>query len=300
MQRRLAPFEIRRKILGYAFLVPIAAMLGIFMFYPIIESVIKSFTNWSGMTDTYEFIGWKNYVRIFTDMPEYWQAMWVNVRYALIATTIQTALGFFLAVMVINLTLKWQTFFKVALDLPVIIPAAAISVMWRYIYTPDFGLLNQLLRALGLSNLTHAWTAEQQTALGSVIVTNTWRYAGFTMVLYYVSMLDIPKEMLESAYVDGAGRWAQIRYFYFPLTRGATEVNFILSITGCLRAFDIFYLLTAGGPGTHTKVVSMWIMETAFQSYKFGRALAMSIVLFLIVVLTMIVFRAVLTPREKD
>lgn len=299
MQQRTMSFETRRRILGYAFLVPFLAMLIIFMFYPIVESVVKSFTNWSGMTDNYEFIGWKNYVRIFTNMPEYWRAMQVNVKYAIIATTVQTALGFFLSVMIINLTRRWQNFFKVALYLPVIIPAAAIAVMWRYIYTPDYGLLNQLLRAVGLSQLTHAWTADQSTALGAVIVTNTWRYAGFTMVLYYVSMLDISKEMLESAKVDGAGRWAQIRYFYFPLTRGATEINFILSITGCLRAFDIFYLLTAGGPGTHTKVVSMWIMETAFQSFKFGRALAMSIVLFLIVVITMVVFRAILTPKEE-
>lgn len=293
-------FDTRRKLLGYVFLVPIVIMLGIFMFYPIVISMVRSLTNWSGMTGEYDYIGLKNYIRIFTDMPEYWRAMKVNVQYALIATTVQTVLGFFLAVMVINLRPRWQTFYKVALYLPVIIPAAAISVMWRYIYTPDYGLLNQLLRAVGLEELCRAWTADKATALGSVIVTNTWRYAGFTMVLYYVAMLDIPQEMMESAKVDGANRWNMIRYFYFPLTRGATEINFILSITGCLRAFDIFYLLTAGGPGTHTKVVSMWIMETAFQSYKFGRALAMSIVLFLIVVLTMLIFRFILAPREKE
>ena len=93
------------------------------------------------------------------------------------------------------------------------------------------------------------------------------------MVLYYVAMLDIPKDVLESAQIDGANRWHLIRYFY---------------------------LLTSGGPGTSTKVVSMWIMETAFQSYKYGRALAMSIVLFVIVVFTMVIFRLILTPREKE
>jgi len=295
---RIASFNRNRKLLGYVFLVPFLVMLVMFMFYPIVESVVKSFTNWSGMTDEYEFIGLKNYIRVFTEMPEYWKSMQLNVKYAIIATTIQTALGFLLAVTVINLTRRWQDFFKVTIYMPVILPAAAIAVMWRYIYTPDYGLLNQLLRAVGLSGLTHVWTGEQATALGAVIATNTWRYVGFTMVLYYVSMLDIPKEMLESATVDGANRWAQIRYFYFPLTRGTTEINFILSITGCLRAFDIFYLLTGGGPGTHTKVVSMWILETAFQSFKFGRALAMSIVLFLIVTVTMVISRIVLSPKE--
>lgn len=293
-------YEAKQKTLGYVFLLPIVTLLGVFMFYPMVNSVIMSLTNWSGMSTEYEFVGLKNYIRIFTDMPEYWKALGVNAQFALISTVIQTVLGFLLAVVVINLTPGWQNFYKISLYLPVIIPAAAISVMWRYIYTPDYGLINQFLRAIGLESLCRAWTADADTAMGAVIFTNTWRYVGFTMVLYYVAMLDIPKEMLESSLIDGANRWHQIRYFYFPLTRGATEINFILSITGGLRAFDMFYLLTSGGPGTATKVVSMWILETAFTSYKFGRALAMSIVLFLIVFVTMVVFRWILAPKDKD
>ena len=300
MQRKPLKLETQRKILGYFFLLPIVVMLTVFMFYPIVKSVVMSFTNWSGMTDDWEWVGLNNYIRIFTNMPEYWRAMKVNVIYALIATAVQLTLGFLLAVLVINMRPRWQSFYKIALYLPVIIPAAAISVMWRYIYTPEYGLINQFLRAIGLEELCRAWTADPDTALGAVIVTNTWRYAGFTMVLYYVAMLDIPKDVLESAQIDGANRWHLIRYFYLPLTRGTTEINLILTITGCLRAFDIFYLLTSGGPGTSTKVVSMWIMETAFQSYKYGRALAISIVLFVIVVFTMVIFRLILTPREKE
>lgn len=300
MQRKPMKLETQRKILGYFFLIPIVVLLVVFMFYPIVKSAVMSFTNWSGLSDDWKWVGFNNYIRIFTDMPEYWRAMKVNVIYAIIATAVQLTLGFIMAVMVINMKPRWQNFYKVALYLPVIIPAAAVSVMWRYIYTPEYGLINQFLRAVGLESLCRAWTADPSTALGAVIVTNTWRYAGFTMVLYYVAMLDIPKDVLESAQIDGANRWHLIRYFYLPLTRGTTEVNLILTITGCLRAFDIFYLLTAGGPGTSTKVVSMWIMETAFQSYKYGRALAMSIVLFLVVVFTMLLFRFILAPRDKE
>lgn len=300
MQRKPMKLETQRKILGYFFLIPIVVLLVVFMFYPIVKSAVMSFTNWSGLSDDWKWVGFNNYIRIFTDMPEYWRAMKVNVIYAIIATAVQLTLGFIMAVMVINMKPRWQNFYKVALYLPVIIPAAAVSVMWRYIYTPEYGLINQFLRAVGLESLCRAWTANPSTALGAVIVTNTWRYAGFTMVLYYVAMLDIPKDVLESAQIDGANRWHLIRYFYLPLTRGTTEVNLILTITGCLRAFDIFYLLTAGGPGTSTKVVSMWIMETAFQSYKYGRALAMSIVLFLVVVFTMLLFRFILAPRDKE
>ena len=289
----------RRKILGYFFLLPVAAFLSILMFYPIINSIILSFTNWSGFTE-YRFIGFRNYERLFKETPEYWRAMWVNVRFAVISTTIQTILGFFLAVMVINLTKRWQDFFKVSLYLPVIFPAAVVSIMWRFIYTPDFGLLNQFLRAVGLESLTRAWLGEPRLALGALIATNTWRYVGFTMVLYYVSMLNISGDIIESSMVDGCSYWGRIRYFYFPLTRGATEINFILSITGGLRAFDMFYLLTRGGPGNATRVVTMEIRDTAFSFFRFGRALSMSVILFIVVVITMLISRAILSPRDDD
>lgn len=289
----------KRKLLGYAFLLPAVTLLAVFVVYPIINSIVMSFTNWSGFSKDYDFIGLRNYERLFSETPEYWKAMWVNIRFAFISTTLQTVLGFVLAVIVINLSKGWQNFYKISLYLPVVLPAAVVSVLWRFIYTPDYGLLNQLLRAVGLSSWTRAWIGDPKYALGAVIVANTWRYVGFTMVLYYVSMLDISSEVIESSMMDGCSYLQRIRYFYFPLTRGTTEINFVLSLTGGLRAFDMFYLLTKGGPGTSTKVVGMLIIDTAFSNYKFGRALTMSVVLFAIVVVAMLITRKLLAPREE-
>ena len=293
--------ELKRKILGYFFLIPAVTLLTIFMFYPIINSIVMSLTSWSGLSNQYKFINIENYKNLFKttlDQSQYWKAMWVNIRFAFISTTLQTILGFFLAVLVINMTKGWQNFYKVALYLPVILPAAVVSVLWRIIYTPDYGMINQLLRAIGLDSITRAWVADPQTALAAVIVANTWRYVGFTMVLYYVSMLNISSEIIESSMIDGCTLSKRIRYFYFPLTRGATELNFVLSITGGLRAFDMFYLLTNGGPGTTTRVVGMLIYNTAFVNFRFGMALAMSVLLFAVVVVVMLLSRAVLAPRE--
>jgi len=224
----------------------------------------------------------------------------VNVRFAVISTVIQTVLGFFLAVLVINLGRRLQNFYKVALYMPVIMPAAVVAVLFKVIYAPEYGLLNQFLRTIGLSNLAMGWIGDIRTALGSVIAANTWRYVGFTMVLYFVSMLNISQEMIESSMVDGCSAAGRIRYFYFPLTRGATEINFVLSLTGGLRAFDIFYLLTFGGPGAATKVVGMLIRETGFVNYRFGMALTMSVLLFLIVVIAMVITRWILAPRDDS
>ena len=291
----------RRKILGYFFLLPIALFLSVFMLYPIVNSIIMSLTNWSGISNRFRFIGIENFRNLFTatlDQSRYWRAMWVNVRFAFISTAIQTFLGFILAVIVINLSKGWQNFYKVALYLPVIMPAAVVAVLWRFIYTPDFGMINQFLRIIGLDSLTRAWIADPQTALASVILTNTWRYVGFTTVLYYVSMLNIGNDIIESSMMDGCNILHRICHFYFPLTRGATEINIVLSVTGGLSAFDIFFLLTRGGPGTTTNVVGMLIYDTAFVNFRFGMGLAMSVVLFLIVIGVMLILRAVLAPRE--
>ena len=299
----------QRKILGYVFLVPILTLLSVFMFYPILNSMIMSLTSWSGLTrETWysvlqsSFVGFENYRNLLTvdtlDRFEFWRGMWVSVRFAFISTVIQTILGFFLAVFVINLSKGWQNFYKVSLYLPVILPSAVIAILWRFIYTPDFGMLNQFLRAVGLGSLTRAWIASPTFALPAVILTNTWRYVGFTTVLYYVAMLNIPADMIESSMIDGCTHLQRVRYFYFPLTRGATEINFVLSITGGLRAFDMFYLLTRGGPGTATRVVGMKIFDTAFINFRFGPALAMSVILFLVVVIVLLITRFVLAPRD--
>jgi raffinose/stachyose/melibiose transport system permease protein len=290
---------IKRKILGYFFLAPALLFLSVFNFYPIVNSIIMSFTNWTGFTHTFKWIGADNYAYVIEKMPEYWKAMQVNIRFAVYSTGIQTILGFFLAVLIINLGRRWQDFYKVTIYLPVILPAAVVALMWRMFLTPDYGLVNQLLRGVGLPNWAQAWTGDPKYAMGSLIAANVWRYVGFTTVLYYVAMLDIGKEMIESSMVDGCSYLQRIRYFYLPLTRGATEVNVVLSLTGGLRVFDMAYMMTHGGPGTATKTVGMYIIEVGFRNYRFGRALAMSIILFAIVTVAMLITRVVLMPREE-
>jgi raffinose/stachyose/melibiose transport system permease protein len=290
--------ERRRKRLGYVFLLPSFVILGAFLFYPVVNSVVMSLTDWTGFGNGFAWVGFDNYVRIFTDMPAFWASLLVNLKFALISTTVQTILGFLLAFVVYQLTKRWQKFYQVALYVPVILPAAGVAVMWVFIYDPNFGLLNQLLHVLGLDSLARGWLGEPSTALGSVIVTNTWRYVGFTMILYYIAMLDIPKEVLESSTIDGAGKLKQMRYFFLPLTWGTTEINFMLSLIGGMKSFDLFYLMTGGGPGTSTQVVGMLIYREAFQNFRFSSALTMSVILFLVILIITVISRTFLKPKE--
>ena len=296
---KISKLEKKKKIAGYFFLIPSFFFLGAFLLYPLAKSIIMSFTDWNGFSPEYKWVGIENYLRLFTATPAYWSSIKINLTFALISTLIQTILGFFLAFAVYHMSSRWQNFYKVSLYIPVILPASVIAVMWRFMLSPDTGLVNTILRLVGLDFLCHAWVGENATALGTIIMVNTWQYVGFTMVLYYIAMQNSPLEVLESAEMDGAGKWLKFRYFFLPMTAGTTETNVILSITGGMKSFGLFYMLTGGGPGTATRVVSMLIYSTAFVDYKFYKALTMSTVLFLII-LVLVLFSRWVGARHSD
>lgn len=283
-------YRQKRKMAGYLFLIPSFIFLATFLLYPFVKSIIMSLTDWNGFNPSYRFVGFKNYEDLMKN-EGYWNSIGVNLIFAVASTVIQTVLGFLLAYAVYNMSRRWQTFYKVSLYIPVILPASVIAVMWRFMLNYDTGMVNTVLRALGLSHLCHAWVGENATALGTIIAVNTWQYIGFTMVLFYIAMQNIPQDVLESAEIDGSNKLHKLRYFFLPMTAGTTETNVILSITGGMKSFALFYMLTGGGPGNATRVVSMLIYQTAFADYKFFRALTMATVLFVIILILALISR---------
>ena len=228
--------------MGYVFLIPGFVFLGCFLVFPFFKSLVRSFTDWNAFSPDFSFVGLKNYIELFHN-DEYWAAIKVNLVFAVVSTLIQTTLGFLLAFAVYYMTPKWQQFYKVALYIPVVLPASVVAVMWKFMLNKDIGLVNTLLRLVGLDNLTHAWIGEKSTALGTVIAVNTWQYIGFTMVLFYIAMMNISKDVLESAAVDGATKKDLFFNFFLPLTAGTTETNVILSISGAVSTPPIQQIL---------------------------------------------------------
>ena len=154
--------------MGYVFLIPGFVFLGCFLVFPFFKSLVRSFTDWNAFSPDFSFVGLKNYIELFHN-DEYWAAIKVNLVFAVVSTLIQTTLGFLLAFAVYYMTPKWQQFYKVALYIPVVLPASVVAVMWKFMLNKDIGLVNTLLRLVGLDNLTHAWIGEKSTALGTVI-----------------------------------------------------------------------------------------------------------------------------------
>ena len=270
-------------IVGWLLMIPTIIGISLFIIYPVIFSLIMSFTNWKFVFINVSFIGGDNYVWLFSESGrQFWISVWTSIKFTFISTAIQTVLGFFLAYVLYNMKPKAQAVYKVLIYIPVLLPAAVVSVMWTFIFEPNVGLIDVLLTNLGFKNLP-LWVADENIALGSVIFVNTWQYLGVTTIIYFIAMNAISRDVIEGATIDGAGKWLIHWRFILPLSWSSTSVNLLLSIMGGLKSFDLFYLFTNGTGDHGLYVVGLYIWRTAYRFKTFCRAVTMSIVLSVII-----------------
>ncbi len=270
-------------IVGWLLMIPTIIGISLFIIYPVIFSLIMSFTNWKFVFINVSFIGGDNYVWLFSESGrQFWISVWTSIKFTFISTAIQTVLGFFLAYVLYNMKPKAQAVYKVLIYIPVLLPAAVVSVMWTFIFEPNVGLIDVLLTNLGFKNLP-LWVADENIALGSVIFVNTWQYLGVTTIIYFIAMNAISRNVIEGATIDGAGKWLILWRFILPLSWSSTSVNLLLSIMGGLKSFDLFYLFTNGTGDHGLYVVGLYIWRTAYRFKTFCRAVTMSIVLSVII-----------------
>lgn len=275
-------FQEERNFWGWIFALPAILSLLLFVAYPIVFSVILSFTDQrSAANIQLDFKGLQNYVYLFTNARTlYWPSMLNSFLFSVISTVIQTVLGFFLAYVLYNMGKRSQAIYRVLLYIPVVLPSAVVAIMWKFIYQHDNGLIDVILTQwFGLENLP-VWTVTPGWAMAAVILTNTWRNLGITLILYFVAMNAVPRDCLEGAKIDGANKLHILWYFILPLTFATTKVNLVMSFVGGMKSFDLFFLLTEGLGNTN--VVGMIIFNTMYRQQNMSLTVTMSIVLSLI------------------
>ncbi|MCO4849407.1 carbohydrate ABC transporter permease [Bacillus vallismortis] len=271
----------QNKTIPYLFLVPALVFL-LFVYIPIVENVFLSLFQWSSFSPEKTFIGLKNYVDLFHD-PVFYQALANNVLYAVISIVCQVFGGLILAaVLEDKLVRKWSPFFRTVFFLPVVISMTVIALLFDFIYNPETGLLNQLLQAVGLDQLTRAWLGEDSTAMLSVIFVSQWQSVGYIAMLYIVSIQKIPDELYEAARLDGAGKIQQFFHITVPQTKEMSFVAVVMTLTGAFTVFNEPYILTGGGPGNASEVLSTFLYKSAFTKDMMGYASAIATVVLLI------------------
>jgi raffinose/stachyose/melibiose transport system permease protein len=256
--------------LGPPLLLYLAAVL-----YPIYRSLELSLFDWDGISPM-EFIGIDNYTRMLGD--EVFFTSFVNsLVYLGINLLFQVGLALLLANLLLYVT-RWREPIKTMYFLPTIVSTVAIAFLFQRIYAFEpAGLVNLVLGAVGLEGLQTPWLGTTQTALVAVSVPEGWRFMGLYMVILYAALLAVPKELEEAARIDGASEWKVFTRIRFPVIMPVWVTTMIMATTYSLRGFDIPFLLTNGGPGTSTELLTTYMYKRAFRSVDFGYASAIAV-----------------------
>ena len=261
--------------------VPSLMLFTCFVLVPFVIGIYISLFNWDGR-GVMRFLGIKNYLFIIRDAV-YWLAMKNTFLYAVVVTLAKNVIGLLLA-MIVAKNFWGRTAFRVSMFMPVTFSYVVIGVLWSWIYNPDFGLLNGLLKGLGGQELIRGWLSDSSIAIFSVTVVDIWKWSGFHMILYLAGIQGISKDYYEAACIDGATKWRQFLHITMPQLNATIVINILLSMTGAFTSnYDIVNVMTGGGPYHSTEVALTYIVSTGFKLNAFGKACAMSVVLFLFV-----------------
>jgi len=266
----------RRRAERWLAMAPAAALFVAIALVPMIELAAMSMSRieWRDAQAHWSFAGVTNYVRLARD--DLFRAGVGNtIVFALGAVTAQMVLGFALALMT-SKAIRGRVFYRTVFMLPILVPGIVIGAIWKLMYSFDFGILNQLLGALGLGPFD--WLGNASTALAAVIVVDVWHWTPFVFLLLLAGLESLPQDIYEAAKVDGVTFWQELRYITLPLMLPLIVVTLVFRLLVAFKVFDEIYLLTAGGPGTATEVVSYTIYRRFFTEGQTGYGAAMSVV----------------------
>lgn len=261
--------------------IPAWIFLIFFSIIPLIYVVASSLTRATLAQPFNDFIWFRNYQQALLD-ENFGQSILNTLYFAVLVTTLQTLFGFLLAYTVRNIKSLSMLLRSIAL-LPMFTPPVAVSMIWRLIYDPNYGMLNHYLRDWGITNRVIAFLGDPNLAFPSIMLADLWQWTPFCFILCYAALQALPKAPFEAAEVDGASAWTVFRRLTLPLVMPQIVIVFLFKLLISLRVFDLVYMLTFGGPGNVTQVSSFYIYRVAFRQFNTGYAAAMSFLMLVII-----------------
>jgi raffinose/stachyose/melibiose transport system permease protein len=278
----------------YLALLPLALVIGWFAYYPALSAIFWSFFHWqpAGVST---FIGFGNYATMFSD--QIWWSSFRNLGLIFAFTVVAWILPLLAAELLISLkSARWQFAMRTLLIIPMAFPGVVTALVWGFFYSPNDGVINQALKAIGLGALAQNWTGQGSTALLSLLFVGFPFIAGLPFLIFYSSLQNIPTEVLEAAQLDGVGRFARFWRIDLPLMASQVRILLFLAVVGTLQYGFVAYVLTGGGPDNATMVPILRMINVAFQGGDWGYSAALSTTLFII---TMAISAVVIVARKR-
>jgi multiple sugar transport system permease protein len=275
----LARLHSRHVLHAYLFIAPVIILFGIFRIVPSIQTLLYSFYKVELLRGRFTFIGLENFSSLFAD--EIFRKAAVNtLTYVITIVPVSAFLGLILAVL-FNARFHLKEFFKAVYFSPMVTSTVAAAMVWWWMYNPQFGIFNVLLKLVGVPE--QPWLMSSHMALPSIIIFSVWKNLGYNMIIYLAGLQAIPQQFYEAATIDGAGALRRFRHVTIPLLAPTTTFLLIYDTILALQVFDQVFVLTGGGPAGSTNVVVLDLYRQAFERYNFGYAAAEAMVLFLFI-----------------
>jgi sn-glycerol 3-phosphate transport system permease protein len=268
----------RETVEGWLLLLPAMAVMAVFTHWPVVATVIDSFYSTPKARRPARFVGLDNYAQMAGD-PVFWKSLTNNLWFALGTVPVAIGLALLMAVLV-NDRLRGQTWIRMAFFTPTVLPLIAVANIWLFFYTPQYGLLAQILAVFGIPD--HNWLGSQDTALACVTAVAVWKEAGFFMIFYLAALQQLPPHLAEAAALEGASRWTYFRRVQLPLLMPTTLFVLVNAIINAVRMIDHIVVLTKGGPDNASTLLLYHIYNVGFSYWDTSYAAALTVVLLVI------------------
>ena len=301
-QIRTADAEKRNRLLGlplhYILIAPTFLIVFGLLVYPLGYAIVLSFSN-KILTGSvpFKWVGLENYIDLLETKSEMWTSVWVTLRFAVVGVLCEFIIGLSLA-MLLNREFRGRTWLRVGLLVPLMVPPLASGLIWRMMYDDAFGIFPHLIRTFGAN--PPIFLGDPDYALYAVVATEVWRSSPFMVLILLAALQAQPIETIEAAEVDGASGWQVFRLITLPFITPVIIVALLFRTVDSLRTFDLIFLLTAGGPGTTTEVISMFIYRWGFRHFKLGFTSAASILLMIATLIICIFYLRMLVMRQAE
>jgi alpha-glucoside transport system permease protein len=292
--RRLPSIFRRPGWQGLAFILPAVAFLGVLVVYPLIYTIVLSFGDTNAKLKVVRWVGFDNYKTLFTEDKEFLNldvfppsgALINNLKWVVLYTTASLVLGLLIAVLAARV--RYESFIKAVVFIPMAISATAVAIIWRFVYEPDpdLGALNAFITTFGADPVS--WIGRADTVNYALIFAYVWASTGFAMVVLSAALKGISEEVIEAARTDGASEWDIFRRIQFPLLSLPIAVVTVWLLINVIKVFDIIYVLTGGGPGNASEVIAFSMVDETFTNGEAGYGATIAVVMLLLIIPIMI------------
>lgn len=273
----------RRANPAWLFVAPALSAIALFLFVPVFASLLLSFTDFDiyavAELGNLRFVGFANYQTLLAE-PLFWQALRNTLYFVAVGGPLSVAASLAAALLVNARLARCRPLFRTAFFLPVVTTLVAIAVVWRYLYHPRIGLINQLLSGFGVEPID--WLGDPHWAMPAILLMSIWKNFGFNMIIFVAGLQAIPERLYEAASLDGAGPWRQFRYVTLPMLAPTALFVAVMTMIGGFQLFAEPYVMTQGGPSNRTLSVVLLMFQEGFRYWNMGYAAAIAFVLFAI------------------